>query len=108
MIECVRLSREIFAQDAFSAYTGEEVFPGTAARSEDEILEFVRRKAESIYHPIGTCKMGNDESAVVDPALNVIGLEGLSVVDASVMPTLVSGNTNAPAIMIAEKFAAQH
>jgi choline dehydrogenase-like flavoprotein len=75
-------------------------------QSENAILEFIRRRAESIYHPIGTCKMGQDEMAVVDPALNVRGMAGLSVVDASVMPSLVSGNTNAPTIMIAEKFAA--
>jgi choline dehydrogenase-like flavoprotein len=106
MLECVRLSREIFAQDAFSGYVGKEVFPGSAAQSDEQTLEFIRNKAESIYHPIGTCKMGKDEMAVVDPALNVRGVEGLSVVDASVMPALVSGNTNAPTIMIAEKFAA--
>jgi choline dehydrogenase len=106
MLECVRLSREIFAQDAFKPFTGKEVFPGEDARSEDAVMEFVRNKAESIYHPIGTCRMGIDEQAVVDPALNVRGVEGLSVVDASIMPTLVSGNTNAPVIMIAEKFAA--
>ena len=106
MLECVRLAREIFAQDAFRSYRGEEMYPGADARSEEALLEFIRNKSESIYHPIGTCKMGVDDMAVVDPALNVRGMEGLSVVDASIMPTLVSGNTNAPTIMIAEKFAA--
>jgi choline dehydrogenase len=106
MLECVKLSREIFAQDLFSPYAGEEMFPGPTVQSDDALLEFIRNKAESIYHPIGTCKMGVDDQAVVNPGLNVHGLDGLSVVDASVMPTLVSGNTNAPTIMIAEKFAA--
>jgi choline dehydrogenase-like flavoprotein len=106
MLECVRLAREIFAQDAFGPYAGGELYPGVDVQSENAILEFIRRRAESIYHPIGTCKMGQDEMAVVDPALNVRGMAGLSVVDASVMPSLVSGNTNAPTIMIAEKFAA--
>jgi len=107
MLECVRLAREIFAQAAFQPYAGEELLPGSDAQSEADVLEFIRKKAESIYHPIGTCKMGVDDMAVVDPALNVRGMEGLSVVDASIMPTLVSGNTNAPTIMIAEKFAAE-
>ena len=106
MQECVRLSREIFAQDAFRPFAGEEVFPGAAVQSEEQVLEFIRNKAESIYHPIGTCRMGADNMAVVDPTLRVRGIQGLSVVDASIMPTLVSGNTNAPTIMIAEKFAA--
>jgi choline dehydrogenase len=105
MRECVRLAREIFAQDAFRPYAGEEVFPGAAVQSEEQVLEFIRNKAESIYHPIGTCRMGVDDLAVVDPTLHVRGIQGLSVVDASIMPTLVSGNTNAPTIMIAEKFA---
>jgi choline dehydrogenase len=106
MLECVRISRQIFAQPAFKPYAGKEVFPGSGAQSEDEVFEFIRQKAESIYHPVGTCKMGTDDLAVVDPELNVRGLEGLSVVDASIMPSLVSGNTNAPTIMIAEKFSA--
>ena len=108
MLECVRLSREIFAQKAFVPFAGEEMFPGPGAQSEEAVLQFIRKKAESIYHPIGTCKMGVDELAVVDPALNVRGITGLSVVDASIMPALVSGNTNAPTIMIAEKYAAEH
>ena len=107
MLECVRLSREIFSQEAFRPFAGEELFPGSATQSDAAVMEFVRKRAESIYHPIGTCKMGLDDMAVVDPALNVRGVEGLSVVDASIMPTLVSGNTNAPTIMIAEKFAAE-
>jgi len=105
MLECVRLAREIYAQDAFKPYVGDELYPGVEAQSEAAVLDFIRRKAETIYHPVGTCKMGEDEMAVVDPRLHVRGLEALSVVDASIMPTLVSGNTNAPAIMIAEKFA---
>lgn len=106
MLECVRIARELFAQKAFEPYAGDEVFPGKDAKTDQQLLDVVRKKAETIYHPIGTCKMGNDEMSVVDPDLRVRGVEGLSVVDASVMPTLVSGNTNAPTIMIAEKFAA--
>ena len=106
MLECVRLTREIFSQEAFEPFRGEELYPGTNARSEAEIMDFIGRKAESIYHPVGTCKMGEDALSVVDPQLRVRGIEALSVVDASVMPDLVSGNTNAPTIMIAEKFAA--
>jgi choline dehydrogenase len=107
MLECVKLSREIFAQESFAPYRDGEIYPGPEAQSEESVMEFVRNKAETIYHPIGTCKMGSDEMSVVDPQLRVHGLQGLSVVDCSVMPTLVSGNTNAPAIMIAEKFAAE-
>jgi choline dehydrogenase len=107
MLECVRLSREIFAQDAFKPFAGNEVFPGSERQSNEDLMDFIRKKAETIYHPIGTCKMGVDEMAVVDPSLNVRGLEGLSVVDASIMPSLVSGNTNAPTIMLAEKYAAE-
>jgi choline dehydrogenase-like flavoprotein len=107
MLECARLARKIFSQEAFSAYVGDEILPGSDKQSDAELLEFIRQKAESIYHPIGTCKMGSDPMAVVDHQLNVRGLQGLSVVDASIMPTLVSGNTNAPTIMIAEKFTAE-
>jgi choline dehydrogenase len=106
MLESVRQARRIFSQAAFTPHRGNEIFPGVEAQSDEQLLEFIRQKAETIYHPIGTCKMGTDDLAVVDPNLNVHGIDGLSVVDASIMPTLVSGNTNAPTIMIAEKFAA--
>ncbi len=106
MLECVRLAREIFSQKAFDPFRGDELFPGVDARSEESVLEFIRNKAETIYHPIGTCKMGTDNMSVVDPDLNVHGIENLSVVDASIMPTLISGNTNAPAMIIAEKYVA--
>jgi choline dehydrogenase len=105
MLECVRLSREIFAQPAFAPYRGEELFPGEGVRDEAGLREFIARKAESIYHPVGTCRMGEDAEAVVDPQLRVRGVQGLRVVDASVMPKLVGGNTNAPTIMIAERAA---
>ena len=107
MLECVKLSRQIFAQKAFDDFRGDEIYPGAEAQSEAAIFDFIRKKAETIYHPIGTCKMGTDSMSVVDPGLKVHGLSNLFVVDASIMPTLVSGNTNAPAIMIAEKFAAE-
>ena len=107
MRECVRLSRRILAQHAFAPYRGEERFPGAGVQDDEAIDAFVRRKAESIYHPVGTCAMGRDGDpvAVVDPALRVRGVDGLRVVDASVMPRLIGGNTNAPTIMIAERAA---
>ena len=105
MLEGARLSREIFAQAPFAAYRGGEIFPGAQARSDADLETFVRRKAETIYHPVGTCRMGRDGDAVVDSELRVHGIEGLRVVDASVMPTLIGGNTNAPTMMIAERAA---
>lgn len=107
MIECVRRAREIYAQPAFAPHRADEILPGVDATSDEDLMAFIRRKAETIYHPVGTCKMGVDDQAVVDPRLGVRGVEGLKVVDASVMPSLVSGNTNAPTIMIAEKYAAE-
>jgi choline dehydrogenase-like flavoprotein len=102
LIEGVRLSREIFAQPPFDKYRGEEIFPGADVRDDAAVEAFIRRKAETIYHPIGTCRMGHADHAVVDPELRVHGVEGLRVVDASVIPELPSGNTNAPTIMLAE------
>ena len=107
MLEALRLSREILAQPAFAPYRGEELFPGDQLQDEADLVAFIRRKAESIYHPVGTCRMGaaDDAGAVVDPQLRVHGVSGLRVVDASVMPKLVGGNTNAPTMMIAERAA---
>ncbi len=99
----VRLTREILAQPAFAPYRGEELFPGPAVESDEAIDAWVRRAIETCYHPVGTCRMGNGTDSVVDRTLKVHGLSGLRVVDASVMPAIVSGNTNAPTIMIAEK-----
>ncbi|TNE36798.1 MAG: choline dehydrogenase [Alphaproteobacteria bacterium] len=103
MREGVKIAREIYQQEAFEVYRGPELMPGADVRTDAEIDAWIRRSAETIYHPVGTCKMGNDDMAVVDGELKVRGVEGLRVVDASVMPTLVGGNTNAPTIMIAEK-----
>lgn len=103
--EGVKAAREVFAQRAFDAYRGPEVMPGAHTQTDEQIDTFVRRTAETIYHPVGTAKMGTDCQSVVDPQLRVHGINGLRVVDASVMPFLVSGNTNAPTIMIAEKAA---
>ena len=82
-----------------------EIAPGADRTTDDEILDWVRNAAETTYHPVGTCKMGVDSMAVVDDQLRVRGLAGLRVADASIMPTLTSGNTNAPSIMIGEKAA---
>jgi choline dehydrogenase-like flavoprotein len=106
MVEAARLSREILAQPAFDAYRGAPVFPERELHSDEDYAAFIRRKAETIYHPAGTCRMGTDAHAVVDSELRVHGAEGLRVVDASIMPALPSGNTNAPTIMIAERASA--
>ncbi len=105
MIEAVRMARKILQAKPFDQFKGTEWLPGAAVETDDEILSFIREKAETIYHPIGTCKMGraDDPMAVVTPDLKVKGVEGLRVVDASVMPSLIGGNTNAPTVMIAEK-----
>jgi len=103
--EGVKMMREVAAQSAFDPYRGPEYTPGERVNTNGEIDAWVRRTAETIYHPVGTCRMGSagDAMAVVDAELKVQGLAGLRVIDASVMPTLVGGNTNAPTIMIAEK-----
>jgi choline dehydrogenase len=109
MRACVRLTREIFAQPAFDQYRGREIQPGADVQTDAQIDEFARSKVESAYHPSCSCKMGgnDDPLAVVDPQAKVHGLEGLRIVDSSIMPSITTGNLNAPTIMLAEK-AADH
>lgn len=103
----VRLTREIIAQPAFGAYRGREVSPGPAVQSDEEIDAWIADKAETAYHPCGSCRMGTDSLSVVDPECRVYGIGNLRVVDSSIMPTITNGNINAPTIMIGEK-AADH
>lgn len=105
MIEAVKISHRILNQPAFDPYRGASVFEEAESKDHDVIAGFIRRKAESVYHPVGTCRMGVDSDAVVSSKLTVNGVTGLTVADASVMPRLVSGNTNAPTMMIAERAA---
>jgi choline dehydrogenase len=90
---------------AFAPFIGEAIKPGPEVQSDEEIRAYIRDNAGTVYHPAGACKMGVDPLAVVDPRLRVYGVQGLRVADASIMPTIVNGNTNAPAIMIGEKMA---
>ncbi len=101
----IQIARDVFRQQAFDPYRDEEIAPGPSVNTDAEIDAYIRARAEADYHSVGTCKMGSDDMAVVDSRLRVHGVEGLRVVDASVMPTLVGGNTNMPVIMIAEKAA---
>ncbi|MEL6567348.1 MAG: choline dehydrogenase [Pseudomonadota bacterium] len=103
--ESVKMCREIFAQSAFDPYRGPEMVPGAGVQSDVEIDAYIRETGETIYHPVGTVAMGAGDDSPLDGELRVRGMEGLRVVDASVMPTLIGGNTNAPTIMIAEKAA---
>jgi len=99
----VRLTREILAQPALARFRGPEIYPGPEAQTDTEIDAFIRQGLETCYHPVGTCRMGTDHLSVVDQHCRVHGVDGLRIVDASIMPAIVSGNTNAPTIMIAEK-----
>ncbi len=105
LIEGARLGRRIAQASPFDAYRGREVVPGAEAGDSDGLEAAVRRGVETLYHPVGTCKMGSDPQAVVDAELKVHGVDALRVADASIMPTIMNGNTNAPTIMIAEKAA---
>jgi choline dehydrogenase len=105
VLAAIRKGRELMATSPLKEVTAEEIAPGAQLQTDDELLDWVRNNAETTYHPIGTCKMGSDAMAVVDRELKVHGIEALRVADASIMPTLTSGNTNAPSIMIGEKCA---
>ena len=104
-LEAMRITRRIMTAPAMAGIATDEIAPGVNISADDELLDWVRNNAETTYHPVGTCKMGADPMAVVDDQLRVRGLAGLRVADASIMPTLTSGNTNAPSIMIGEKAA---
>jgi choline dehydrogenase len=104
-VRAVRIARSIMTAPALGPLRLTEIAPGPSLTADSEILDWVKRVAETTYHPVGTCKMGSDANAVVDAQLRVHGIVGLRVADASIMPTLTSGNTNAPSIMIGEKAA---
>jgi choline dehydrogenase len=101
----MRLARNITRQPALAAYVAEEIVPGAQIESDADFEAAIRRNGISNLHPVGTCHMGTDEAAVCDPRLRVNGVTGLRVVDASIMPSVPAGNTNAPSIMIGEKAA---
>jgi choline dehydrogenase len=103
LVAGIKTAREIAAESPLADAVGTEIFPGAGVETDDDIEADVRRRVELLYHPVGTCKMGADEDAVVDPDLRVRGIDGLRVVDASVMPLIPGGNTHAPTVMIAEK-----
>jgi choline dehydrogenase len=105
LVKGIKLVRRLNHTKAFAPYYEQDINPSQQAQSDIEIAEFIRSSLRTTYHPVGTCKMGHDDLAVVDDQLRVYGVEGLRVVDASIMPTIVNGNTNAPTIMIAEKSA---
>ena len=104
-VAAMRKARELFATSPLADAVGDELAPGAHCQSDEDMVEWIKNNAETTYHPVGTCKMGNDPLAVVDNELRVHGISGLRVADASIMPTLTSGNTNAPSIMIGEKCA---
>ena len=105
LLESIKIIRGILKNKKLAEYVVEEKYPGGTLNTDEELLDYIKQYCRTSYHPVGTCKMGSDEMAVVDDELRVHGIDSLRVVDASIMPNLVSGNTNAPTIMIAEKAA---
>ena len=105
LVEGIKIARQLAHSSAFDEFRGKEVAPGADATSDEAIRDYIRKACDTDYHVVGTCKMGVDSESVVDPELRVHGVEGLRVVDASIMPVITTGNTNAPTIMIGEKAA---
>jgi choline dehydrogenase len=105
LVDAIKLMRQLFQTSTFDEFRGREVAPGADVTSDEALVAYIRETCGTVFHPIGTCKMGTDPMAVVDPELQVHGVQGLRVVDASIMPTLITGHTNAPTIMIGEKAA---
>jgi choline dehydrogenase len=105
LVAAIKLARQLFHMSHFDEFRGAEIAPGANVESDEAIIAYIREAGNTVWHPVGTCKMGTDSMAVVDPELRVYGVDSLRVVDASIMPTLTTGNTNAPTIMIGEKAA---
>ncbi|WP_138924008.1 GMC family oxidoreductase [Sulfitobacter sp. BSw21498] len=101
----LKIARRVMAAPAIAGHLKSEVFPGKSVQSDADLIADIRARAETIYHPVGTCRMGMDTASVVDPEGRVRGVHGLRAVDASVMPSIIAGNTNAPTMMIAENVA---
>jgi len=106
IVEAIKKAREVLSSKEFDEVRGEEIAPGKSIQSDEDLLDYIRRTSLTVYHPVGTCKMGTDNMSVVSPGdLKVKGMNNLRVIDASIMPNIVSGNTSAPTMMIAEKGA---
>jgi len=105
LVRALRIARKVFASPPFAKYHGVEVAPGPATESDEALDAYIRATGYTVHHPVGTCRMGSDEGAVVDPQLRLNGIAGLRVADASVMPSIIGGNTNAPCVMIGERAA---
>ena len=103
MREGIKIAREIFNQKSFDEFRGDEISPGSHAENKEDLNQFIKNKGDTAYHPSCTCKMGNDNTSVVDQDLKVYGIENLRIVDASIMPNIITGNLNATTVMIAEK-----
>ena len=105
LIRALKIARRAFASEAFAEYEGVEVAPGPDTQTDEQFDQYIRETGYTVHHPVGTCRMGSDAGAVVDPQLRLNGIEGLRIADASVMPSIIGGNTNAPCVMIGERAA---